>query len=113
MVVPQVAPRLLSLNIQGSGPALQPLSYSSVLFIHRLIHSSPLVGFYFQNVLLQDNRDWKLIVECIGPLLLKTFGLCQGGATQLMDSEEAWELFQIKFEIKDLKKNKIKKIVMP
>lgn len=95
----QVAPQLLSFTIQGSGSALQLLSHSSVLFIHQLIHSSPLVELYFKNVLLQDKRDWRLIVECIDSLLLETFGLCQGSTAQLVDAREAWELFQVKFEI--------------
>lgn len=92
-------PRLLSLHIRGSGSAPQHLAHSAVLFIHRLISSSALVELYFQNVLLREERDWGLIVESVDPLLLKTFDLCPSSTTQLQGTGEAWELFQLNFEI--------------
>lgn len=92
-------PHLLRVYLQAAGSASQLLSHTSVLFIHRLIQSSPLAEMYFQRVLLQDKRDWGIIVESIEPLLLEALGLCQGSTTQLMDVREAWELFQAKFEI--------------
>lgn len=99
LIDPSTGPHLLRVHLQAAGSVPQLLSHASVLFIHWLIQSSPLVEMYFQRVLLQDKRDWGLIVESVEPLLLEALGLCQESTAQLMDTGEAWEVFQVKFEV--------------
>lgn len=54
------APCLLRLEIQGT-ESTQPLSHASVLFVHQVIHASPLQELYFVNIETQEQRDWELI----------------------------------------------------
>ncbi|KAG0345351.1 hypothetical protein BG005_001330, partial [Podila minutissima] len=91
-----VSQRLLRLEVQGTELAQQELSHSTVLFIHRLIFMSPLVEIFIEEVLLQDKRDWALIVEGMDPSLSKTFGLYTSSYTQFMSSVEAVDLFNEK-----------------
>jgi hypothetical protein len=50
-----VGPSLLHLHIQGSKPQLA--SHSSMLFIHKFVHSSSLVELHLENLQLQDPRN--------------------------------------------------------
>lgn len=90
------APRLLGLQIRGTGSTMQELSHSSVLFIHQLAHSSPLGRLEFEGVQMQDKRDWAVIVDSVDPSFLTKLGLCEGSMSQF-ESSSAVELFHSKF----------------
>ncbi|KAG0079787.1 hypothetical protein BGZ92_000901 [Podila epicladia] len=69
------APRLLGLQIHGTGSALQELSHSSVLFIHQIAQSSPLGRLEFEGVQMQDKSDWTVIIDSVDPWFLTKLGL--------------------------------------
>lgn len=58
-----IAPRLHCLQIRGTGSVALELSHSSALFVHQIVVASPLVELNFENVQLQDGRDWVLLIE--------------------------------------------------
>ncbi|KAF9325350.1 hypothetical protein BG006_011156 [Podila minutissima] len=60
-LLPVVAPQLIHLLIQGTGSTKQELSHSSVLFLHKLIYTSPLQECHFKNIDMKVKRDWELI----------------------------------------------------
>ncbi|KAG0346883.1 hypothetical protein BG005_000469, partial [Podila minutissima] len=90
-------PRLTRLDIYGSGSVLHELSHSSILTVHRLIYSSPLMDLHFGNICLQDKSDWYLIIDNLDPLLLKAFDLCLNTANQFMTATDAVDLFHSRF----------------
>lgn len=63
------APQLLCLQIKGTGSSFQELSHLSVLFLHRLVYSSPMAKLLLTNVQLQDKRDWALVDESVGSVV--------------------------------------------
>ncbi|KFH63801.1 hypothetical protein MVEG_10494 [Podila verticillata NRRL 6337] len=96
--LPPVAPRLLSLQIQGAERNVQKLSHSSVLFIHRLICSSSLVELCFQNVQLLEKSDWDLIVESMDVSLLQTLDLGEHDFMQFLSVSDAITRFGSRLE---------------
>lgn len=56
-------PYLLSLEIRALGPFPQELSHLSVVFLHRLIYSNPLLELCLENVEVLDEYDWRLLAE--------------------------------------------------
>lgn len=54
---------------------MQELSHSSVLFLHQLILTYPLVELHLTNVQLQDDQGWMLLLESVDLVLLKTLDL--------------------------------------
>ncbi|KFH66248.1 hypothetical protein MVEG_08348 [Podila verticillata NRRL 6337] len=67
--------RLKSLTVRSTGHTHRPLSHVSVLFIHNLIYSSPLVDLSLENVHLQDNQDWDLVIDAIDFSELTVLGM--------------------------------------
>lgn len=57
--------QLFSLRIQGSGKDRVYLSHSSMLFVHQLVYSNPLIELVLENVCLQDQRDSQLLAESV------------------------------------------------
>lgn len=55
--------QLRSLRIHGSGKQPVVLSHASVLLVHRLAYSSPLMKLVLENTFLQDDRDCDLIAQ--------------------------------------------------
>ncbi|KFH63795.1 hypothetical protein MVEG_10488 [Podila verticillata NRRL 6337] len=86
---PSFSPSLLSLQIQGTLPKIQELSHSNVLFIIQLICASPVVELCFQNVQLQERRDWELIVESMDVFLLQTLSFGEHDFMQLLSVPDA------------------------
>ncbi|KFH63799.1 hypothetical protein MVEG_10492 [Podila verticillata NRRL 6337] len=90
---PPFSPRLLSLHIQGTLPNIQELSHSNVLFIFQLICASPMLELCFQNVQLQESRDWELVVDSVDYSLLKMLDLGAACISQLVSMPDAANLF--------------------
>ncbi|KAF9409904.1 hypothetical protein BGZ94_001823 [Podila epigama] len=69
-----VESQLLQVEIVGTSSAdLHPLSHASVLSIHRLLYdASELQDFSLENVELQEESDWDLILDVIEELPLKS-----------------------------------------
>ncbi|KFH63748.1 hypothetical protein MVEG_10441 [Podila verticillata NRRL 6337] len=95
---PPLSSSLLSLQIQGTWPNIQELSHSNVLFIIQLISASPMVELCFQNVRLQESRDWELIVDSVDFSLLKMLDLGAACIGQLISMSYAANLFISKME---------------
>lgn len=95
------APRLLRLDINGSGSVLRELSHAGVLVLHRMIYESPLAEFHLGNVYLQDKGDWGLIVDSLDPQLLETFSLCSSIANQFLSRTDIVDLFIAKFQTQE------------
>lgn len=68
------APELKHLSICGIGP-LQKLSHWNVLPIRHLILASPLARLKFENLRLQDGREWLYVVERMRFSMLQIIGL--------------------------------------
>ncbi|KAG0018941.1 hypothetical protein BGZ81_010015, partial [Podila clonocystis] len=64
-----ISPSLLCLHIRGTGSILQEISHSSVLFTLDMVLASSLVELHFENVRLQEERDWDLLVESMDPFV--------------------------------------------
>jgi hypothetical protein len=92
------SPSLLSLQIQGTWPNIQELSHSNVLFIYQLIYASPIVELCFQNVQLQEARDWALIVDSMDFSLLKKLDLGAACIGQLVSMPDEANLFISRLE---------------
>ncbi|KFH63797.1 hypothetical protein MVEG_10490 [Podila verticillata NRRL 6337] len=90
---PSFSSSLLSLQIQGTLPDIQELSHSNILFIIQLICASPLLELCFQNVQLQESRDWELIVDSVDYSLLKTLDLGADCISQLVSMPDVANLF--------------------
>ncbi|KAG0018326.1 hypothetical protein BGZ82_000464 [Podila clonocystis] len=90
------APRLLCLEIHGTGSTLQELTHSSVLFIHQLAYKSSLEKLEITGVRLQSANDWTLIVDAVDPAYLKTLGLCGNCSSQLQSNPVARDLLGVK-----------------
>ncbi|KFH63798.1 hypothetical protein MVEG_10491 [Podila verticillata NRRL 6337] len=84
---------LLSFQIQGTLPNIQELSHSNVLFIIQLICASPMLELCFQNVQLQESRDWELIVDSMDYSWLKMLDLDAACIGQLVSMPDAANLF--------------------
>jgi len=95
---PPVAPRLLSLQIQGSEPNNQELAHLSILFLHRLICASPLFELCRRYVHLQYKRDWVLIIDSVDFSILKALDLGDHGSAQLLSVPDAIDLFGSRLE---------------
>ncbi|KAF9381437.1 hypothetical protein CPB97_007755, partial [Podila verticillata] len=95
---PPFSSSLLSLQIQGTLPNIQELSHSNVLFIFQLICASPMVELCFQNVQLQEYRDWALIVDSVDYSLLKMLDLDAACVGQLVSMPDAAHLFVSRVE---------------
>ncbi|KAF9302203.1 hypothetical protein BGZ74_005681 [Mortierella antarctica] len=83
------APRLKTLQICGTKSVQQGLSHKSILFIARLIGTSSLSELYFQDILLQDRRDWVLLVRKMDASMLDDFNLGEGSYQQFMATPDA------------------------
>lgn len=95
---PPVAPRLLSLQIQGTEPNNQELAHLRVLFLHRLICAIPLFQLSLQYVHLQDKRDWVLIFDSVDFSILNALDLGEHGSAQLLLVPNAIDLFGSRLE---------------
>jgi len=69
------APQLQCLVMQGTGSVPHQLSHDSVLFVHRLVYSSPLATLSLQNIDLRGTGNWELIVDAIDNSLFETAAL--------------------------------------
>ncbi|KAG0081295.1 hypothetical protein BGZ93_002730, partial [Podila epicladia] len=85
--------RLFHFHIRGATSRMQGISHSSVLFLQRLIFSSPLVDLRLRNIQLQDRRDWALLIHSIDISFLQTLDLDEHGATQFLSEPNAVDLF--------------------
>ncbi|KAG0025468.1 hypothetical protein BGZ81_007126 [Podila clonocystis] len=85
-------------EVRGSRSTAQEISHSSVLAIGSLVYMSPLVELHFENVQLQDKRDWALVIESMNPSHLETFSLCKSSANQLLSTAGAVDVFFSRFE---------------
>lgn len=90
--------RLIHLQIQGTQPVVPELCHSSILFLHQLISSSPLVELDLRCIQLQDEHDWSLIVESMDLLLLRILDIGSVITSQLFSSTHAMDLFVSKME---------------
>ncbi|KAG0342059.1 hypothetical protein BG000_007097 [Podila horticola] len=90
-------PRLLSLQIQGTGPAPQELAHSSALFIHHLASESSLEKMVIKGVQMKDPSDWRVIVDAPDPAHLKKIELCTNGMSQLRSNADVAALYDSKF----------------
>lgn len=81
--------RLLRLHLQGSKPQL--LSHSSMLIIHDLIYSSPVIELRLENLQLQDLSDWRLVIKAADYSLLETFALSRHHGCQPKSAKELWD----------------------
>ncbi|KAF9334553.1 hypothetical protein BG006_001969 [Podila minutissima] len=90
-------PKLVSLDIKGTGAEEQVLSHASALAIHRLVYECPLlVVLWLNSFELPSDSDWDLILSAVDVEVLVTLGLpdinpyCQGLLDQVaMQWEEA------------------------
>jgi hypothetical protein len=89
-------PRLKTLHIRGTKSVHQELSHVSVLFVERLIGTSSLMKLHIENVILQDKRDWVLLVERMDPSMLDGFDLGYGSHEQFMSTLDAVGLIRSK-----------------
>ncbi|KAF9302438.1 hypothetical protein BGZ74_005359 [Mortierella antarctica] len=85
-------PRLKAIKISGTKSVQQELSHENTLFIVRLIGTSTLRELFFEDVLLQDQRDWALLVEKMDPAMLENFYLGKGSYEQFLASRDAPDL---------------------
>ncbi|KAG0331875.1 hypothetical protein BG000_010522 [Podila horticola] len=90
------APRLNTLQIQGTKLVHQELSHASVLFVERLIGTTSLMKLHFKDVVLQDKRDWVLLVEKMDPSMLNDFDLGDGCHEQFISTPDAVKLMCLK-----------------
>ncbi|KAG0340654.1 hypothetical protein BG000_011432 [Podila horticola] len=77
---------------------VQELSHSSVLFLQRLIFSSPLVELHLRSVQLQDKRDWILVIDIVDLSLLQVLDLGEHGFMQLLSMPHVIDLFVSELE---------------
>ncbi|KAG0018327.1 hypothetical protein BGZ82_000465, partial [Podila clonocystis] len=91
-------PRLLGLQIQGTGPAPQELAHSSALLIHHLASESSLEKMEIKDVKLQHPSDWIVIVDAVDPVHLKKIDLCKNCMSQLRSNTDAAVLYDSKFK---------------
>lgn len=82
--------QLLRLHIQGSKPQL--LSHSSMLFIHAIVHSSPLAELRLGNIQLQDPRDWRVVIDAVDYSLLDTLSLFKHRSYNPASMTELWDV---------------------
>ncbi|KAG0340205.1 hypothetical protein BG004_006521, partial [Podila humilis] len=92
-------PKLSRLHLCGTGSTPLQLSHATVLFLHRLLYSSPLLEFKMENLELEVLSDWVLIVDIMNPELLRTIDFCENSQNQFRSSQSAWELFVSKYEV--------------
>ncbi|KAG0077035.1 hypothetical protein BGZ92_002130, partial [Podila epicladia] len=96
-------PKLVSLEIKGTGFEGQMLSHASALAIHRLIYECPLlVVLRLDSFVLPSDSDWDLILSAVDVALLVTLGLpdgspyCQGFLDQVAKQWEEAGLMWLK-----------------
>ncbi|KAF9295439.1 hypothetical protein BGZ74_010821 [Mortierella antarctica] len=75
----------------GDKSVQQELSRESILFIERLVGKSSLTKLYFKDVLLQDQRDWIILIESMSPYLLENFHMADISFEQFMSIPKAEE----------------------
>lgn len=86
------APQLSRLYIHETGTTPQKLSKLTVQFLETIAFTSPQVRFHFENVILQNTRDWQFIIERMDPSFLETFVASNGGGKQISSSVDAMDL---------------------
>lgn len=96
-------PKLVSLEIKGTGPEEQALSHASALAIHRLVYECPLlVVLWLNSFVLPSDSDWDLILSAVDVEVLVTLGLpdgnpyCQGLLDQVAKQWEEAGLMWLK-----------------
>ncbi|KAI9239600.1 MAG: hypothetical protein BYD32DRAFT_410711 [Podila humilis] len=57
--------RLLNFELFGAGAAAPPLSHATILSIHNLIYSAPLLQLGLESIYLPQEQDWGLIIGVI------------------------------------------------
>ncbi|KAI9241319.1 MAG: hypothetical protein BYD32DRAFT_406098 [Podila humilis] len=73
-----MGPRLMCLELFDSGMSENLLSHAAALALHHIVYSSQLSVLNLENVKLQENRDWDLIVEALDITVLEELSLCWG-----------------------------------
>ncbi|KAG0342745.1 hypothetical protein BG000_001605 [Podila horticola] len=68
-------PGLSSLEVLVGPESKNVLSHSSALALHHLIYSCPLVELHLENVLLENKREWELVLGAIHYSNLKKLSL--------------------------------------
>lgn len=91
--------RLLCLQIRGSWTnTAQELSHTSVLFLEMVIFASPLVELHLENIDLEDECDWELIVEGVDFSLLEILNASDVTSNYLNSGANALDLFIARIE---------------
>lgn len=65
----------------------------SILFVHQLVYTSPLMRLEFENILLQYEYDWMLVIDSPDLSLLKKLRLCPSSACQFVSMAEVMDDF--------------------
>lgn len=71
-----LGPRLMCLELFDCGMSENLLSHAGVLALHHIVYSSQLSVLNLENVRLQENLDWDLIVEALDITVLEELSLC-------------------------------------
>ncbi|KAG0028560.1 hypothetical protein BGZ81_004610 [Podila clonocystis] len=114
-------PKLVSLEIKGTGSEDQTLSHASALAIHQLVYECPLLMvLWLDNFMLPSNSDWDLILSAADVAALVTLGLpdrspyCQGLLDQVAKQWEAaglmWSKVVDEEEMEEMEETKEERI---
>ncbi|KAF9395686.1 hypothetical protein CPC16_007332 [Podila verticillata] len=98
-LTPTAAPRLKILLIAGSESSPQVLSPSSVRFVQQLVSINLWVGLCFEDVRLQDQQDWVIIVRSLDPARLKALGLYGKSHDQFWSTTDAVNLRELRLSV--------------
>ncbi|KAI9235063.1 MAG: hypothetical protein BYD32DRAFT_470767 [Podila humilis] len=99
LLTPTAAPRLKILLIEGSESSPQILSPSSVRFVQQLVSINLWVGLCFEDVRLQDQQDWVIIVRSLDPAQLKALGLYGKSHDQFWSTTDAVNLREMRLSV--------------
>lgn len=89
---PIAAPRLKLLLFWGSKSPPEVLSPSSVRLVQQLTSVNLLMELCFEDILLQDQQDWVIMVRSLDPTRLKTLGLYGKSHSQFRSTADAVNL---------------------
>ncbi|KAG0031945.1 hypothetical protein BGZ82_006738 [Podila clonocystis] len=69
-------PRLMCLEVFDKGVSEHLVSHDGALALHHIVYSSQLSVLNLENVRLQDDRDWDLIIGALDITVLEELSLC-------------------------------------
>ncbi|KAG0025765.1 hypothetical protein BGZ81_006853 [Podila clonocystis] len=69
-------PRLMCLEVFDKGVSEHLISHGGALALHFIVYSSQLSVLNLENVRLQDDRDWDLIIGALDITVLEELSLC-------------------------------------